>query len=157
VSNASGLADYRADYTLPQRSFSIYYTAILTLRNLSSYDSLFQALISLGNIQVSIKQFGSTQRTSYRLLAYQKAVDAARREAQMLLKGSHQSVGEIIKLIQDNRDVFTQYDDLDKILEGPRSSNMSNIEIVALNATVSTLRREYLTEQAEVTVIFSIK
>jgi uncharacterized protein YggE len=143
----------------PERRFVIRYTGILYLRNPSSYDSLFQALIGLGNVVININAFHSNQHAYYRMLAYQKAVEAARREAEMLLKGSHQAVGKIIKLIQDNRDVFTQYDDIDKLLEGNTRSSLSEVTISAQRAgpNTDTFRKKYFSEFAEVTVIFDIK
>jgi uncharacterized protein YggE len=144
----------------PERRFSIRYSGILNLRNPSSYDSLFQALISHGNVTVNINAFRSNRHAYYRMLAYQKAVEAARHEAQLLLKGSHQTVGKIIKLIQDNRDIFTQYDDLDKLFEGNSGLPLSSELMLAAQRSgpsTNTFRKKYFSEFAEVTVIFDIK
>ncbi len=123
------------------------------------YNSLFQSLVGLGNVAVNINGFHSSQHAYYRMLAYQKAVEAARQEAEMLLKGTHQSVGKIIKLIQDNRDVFTQYDDIDKALYGNQFP-MGQAVIVSAQVegpATNRFRKKYFTETAEVTVIFDIK
>jgi uncharacterized protein YggE len=142
-----------------ERRFAIHYTGILWLRNPKIYDSLFQTLVSLGNVAVNINGFHSSQHAYYRMLAYHKAVEAARREAEMLLKGSNQKVGKIIKLIQDNRDVFTQYDDIDKLLQG--SSVPTGLPGIATaqaeGMATNTFRKKYFTELAEVTVIFDIE
>jgi hypothetical protein len=75
------------------------------------------------------------------------------------LKGSHQSIGKIIKLIQDDRDVFTKYDDIEQLLEGvgptPDSALMITVQQTPSNST--TFRRNYFSDFGEVTVIFEIK
>ena len=142
----------------PGRRFSVHYSGIVCLRKPAMYDSLFQVLVGLGNVSVGINAFRSNRHSYYRMLGYQKAVEAARREAKLMLKGSGQSSGRIIKLIQDNQDVFTQYDDIDKLLEG---KNLPIGEAIMLMAArpgeeESTFRKKYFTETAEVTVIFEI-
>lgn len=154
-------SSYEQNYNVKEteRRFTIRYTGILWLRNPKLYDSLFQSLVGLGNVAVNINGFHSSQHASYRILAYQKAVEAARQEAEMLLKGTHQHVGKIIKLIQDNRDVFTQYDDIDKLVQGGSLPIGLPAIITAQREgpATNTFRKEYFTESAEVTVIFEIK
>ena len=133
TNNSSNQYDYNKE---PERRLGIQYSGTLYLRNPNSYDSLFQAIVSLGNVSINIARFHSNQQIYYRMLAYQKAVESARNEAQMLLKGSHQSLGKIIKLIQDNRDVFTQYDDIDKILAGTGQPFGQPVTIVSAQALV---------------------
>jgi|SRR5208283_1371377 len=154
-------SSYEQNYNIkePERRFVIHYAGILWLRKPKLYDSLFQSLVGLGNVAVNINGFHSSQHAYYRMLAYKKAVEAARQEAEMLLKGTHQSVGKIIKLIQDNRDVFTQYDDIDKLLQGSWLPIGSPLMATAQGegSATNTFRKKYFTEAAEVTVIFDIK
>lgn len=143
----------------PQRHFWIHYNGMLHVSRPGSYDSLFQALVSIGDVSMRITGFRSSRLPYYRMLAYRRAVDAARAEAVTLLKGSHQSIGKIIKLIQDDRDVFTKYDDIEQLLEGvgptPDSALMITVQQTPSNST--TFRRNYFSDFGEVTVIFEIK
>ncbi len=142
----------------PERRFSVRYSGVLHLTRPSMYDSLFRALLNIGNLTVNISWFGSTRYAYYKMLAYQKAVDAARREAQMMLKGTKQSVGKIIKLIQDNRDVFTQYDNPENLLQEAVPPNVITAPITAERANPpSTYRKKYYSEVGQVTVIFELK
>lgn len=143
------------------RAYAIRYNGVLHLRTPQLYDSLFATLVNLGNVAVSISEFQSTKHAYYRMLAYRKAVDAARAEARLLLKGSHQALGRIIKLIQDNRDLYTKYDDIDKLLSGESAleSHSSEVSVAASAALPApqAFRAHSFTETAEVTVIFAIK
>jgi uncharacterized protein YggE len=148
----------------PERHFWIHYNGMLHVSRPGSYDSLFQALVSLGNVSMSITGFHSTRDAYYRILAYHKAIEAARAEAKMLLNGSHQSLGKIIKLIQDSRDVFTKYDNIEKIIEGTESiegiessTSIGRLAGVSVQANSITFRKNFFSELGEVTVIFEIK
>lgn len=157
INNSSNEDPYNKEL---DKRYSIRYTGILSLRTPNSYDSLFQALVSLGNVSVNINGFHSSRHAYYRMMGYQKAVEAARREAEMLLKGSNQKVGKIIKLIQDNRDVFTQYDDIEKLLGVDMNLPTSGATMIMASRAMpdaSTFRRKYFDEFAEVTVIFDVK
>jgi uncharacterized protein YggE len=157
VNNSSMFQDYNRE---ADRKYVVTYSGTLFLRNLSLYDSLFQALLSLGDVSVTVTRFRSNHLPYYRILAYKKAIDAARAEAEMMLKGSHQSVGKIIKLLQDNRDVFTQYDDIDKLVSmsaPPLAGEKTFSTQSEVSASRATFRRRDFTEFAEVTVIFEIK
>jgi uncharacterized protein YggE len=141
-----------------ERHYSVSYSGSLTLKRPQVYDSLFQALVKVGPFQVNIIRFGSTRNSYYRMLAYQRAVEAARAEAQMIVKGSGQTVGRIIKLIQDNQDVFTEYDDIDKILAAQAAAAAAPRVLYDVETVrPSTFRRVSYAEDAEVTVIFEIK
>lgn len=151
-SNSAG----RSEYTRESRGpFRVSYDGILILRNLGAYDSLFQELVSLGNISVGIVHFGSNSHTLYRMRAYQRAVLNARREADMLLMGTKQKAGRIIKLIQDSRDVFSRYDDIEKLSDGTIVPLIPKISDPVPGE--STLRKSTFPESVEVTVIFALE
>jgi uncharacterized protein YggE len=148
----------------PERRHSITYSAQFNLRNVKSYDSLFQELVGLGNIDISVRGNGSNSSAMYKALAYQKAVKAAQHEAEILLATAHQSLGKLIKLIQDSRDVFTQYDDIDQIVQRmPKYIQKSESQYSGQDVTVSAqasgsiFRRDFYTQAAEVTAIYEIK
>ena len=146
----------------PDKRLGVQYIGVLTFRHPQQYDSLFQAVTSLGNIAMNISRSRSNQHMYYRTLAYQRAVEAARAEGELMLKGSHQTLGKIIKLIQDNRDTFTQFDDINKLVETGGSSPGEPSLVVSAQAagpvaTRSTFRKNDYTEAAEVTVIFELK
>ena len=145
----------------PDHRYVVTYVAQFYLRRFRSYDSLFQDLQSLGGIDVSVSGNGSNNSPYYKMLAYRKAFKAAHHEAEILMASSHQKLGKLIKLIQDNRDVFTQYDDLDQILKqagtalpleyGYPSSSMLNITAQRI------FHRDFSTQAAEVTAVFAIE
>ncbi|HUI65316.1 MAG TPA: SIMPL domain-containing protein [Bacteroidota bacterium] len=147
----------------PDHRCVVTYVAQFNLRRFRSYDSLFQDLQSLGGIDVSVSGNGSNISPYYKMLAYQKAFKAAHHEAEVLMATSHQKLGRLIKLIQDNRDVFTQYDDLDQILKQSVGTQTleyrygyANIAATQMSAE-RIFRREFYTQSAEVTAIFAIE
>ena len=155
VNNSSSDQEYVPD---PTRRLSVHYGATLMLRRPNLYDSLFQSLVRLGNVAVTITNFRSNHLPYYRMLAYQKAVDAARHEAELMLQGSHQTLGKIIKLIQDNRDVFSQYDDIDKILSSSWTPNLQAVSVSSQRTLpINIIHRDSFIQSGEVTVIFEIK
>ena len=159
MNNSSNQYDYNRD---AEKRMAVQYLGTLTLRRPKVYDSLFQAVTNLGNISMMISGSKSNQHAYFRTLAYQRAVEAARAEGEMMLRGSHQSLGRIIKLIQDNRDNFTQYDDIDKLAESAAGPPGMPVTVVSAQAAGglpgrSTFRKQDYTEAAEVTVIFELK
>ena len=141
------------------RKLEVRYQGTLTLRKISLYDSLLAQLVSLGDINIHIQSFGSNNIAAYAADAYQKAVSSARKQAELLLAGSNQHVGKIIKLLQDGRDPFTEYDDIDQLAHritqaqpalAVESPNFFSVDY-------HTVRRPYFEQSASVTAIFEIK
>jgi uncharacterized protein YggE len=147
----------------PDRRSIITYSAEFNLRKVKAFDSLFQELVNLGNIDVSVRANGSVHGAGYKLLAYQKAYFVALHEAEVLTKAAGQKLGNLIKLIQDNRDVFTQYDDINQIVESlpnslPQEATFRGEQaIVSAQAAGQTFRRDFYTQTGEVIAIFEIK
>lgn len=142
-----------------ERRLDVHYEAILTLRRPSQYDSLLAALASLGDVIVRIQSFGSNNTSKYAAEAYKKAISSARQQAELLVAGSNQRVGKILKLLQDGRDPFTQYDDIDQLAQRITQARPIDSERPPDFATMlaSTIRRPYFDQTANVTVIFEIK
>jgi uncharacterized protein YggE len=142
-----------------ERKFGVRYEGILTLRRPFLYDSLFASLVSTGDVAVRIQSFGTNNPAFFAAEAYKKAVSSAREQAKLLLAGSGQHVGKILKILQDGRDPFTEYDDIDQLAHRITQARPAGQEQATNFMTVSaqTVRRPYFEQSANVTVIFEIE
>jgi uncharacterized protein YggE len=132
---------------------SIEYSGDLILRNPKNYDAIFKDLMSLGNIDVHINDFGSYSIEQYRIQAYKLATSNAKKQAELLLSGTGNHIGKIYKILQDGIDRSDYYDDIDKIIESRQVKGL-NVEAAALT---NTFRKNFIEETATVTVIYEIK
>jgi uncharacterized protein YggE len=136
----------------------VAYTGTLVLRDVKLYDAIFADIVALGNTEVGVKDFGSYQTDKYKELAYKQAFDRSKERATMLLAGTNQKVGQIYKILQDGRDRFNEYDDIDKLVDVSDATVhiMKYSDLGPPPSPPSTFKKKYFEMTASITVIYEI-
>ena len=135
---------------------SVEYTGELTLRQTNLYDALFKDAVALGKLEIGVFGFGSFQLENFKQKAYQEATANAKARAELLLSGTGQRVDKIFKILQDGRDRYRDYDDIETIIDSKRTVPPQVMAMMA-QPEPSTFRKQYFDEQVNVTIIYEIE
>ncbi len=153
---SEGTLPYRWAYDpdRPKEMPAVIYSGLLTLRNPANYDALFKELVKLRGVQVGVSGFGCDSIEKYRKMAYAKAVSRARDQAEFLLEGTGRIPGKLVKVLQDGKDRYNDYDDPELI---GKSDNSAPACFSVAEAEPSTFRRKYFDVDASVTMIYEME
>lgn len=141
-------------YGLEKKLPSVEYSGTLLLRNPNLYDAIFKELVQLGKVEVGVYDFGCDSIENYRRDAYRQAVGNAKQQAELLIAGTGHKLGKIFKVLQDARDRYREYDDIESLVA---KSKPSQIMAMELSPEPSTFRKKYLDVNALVTIIYEIE
>lgn len=142
-------------YNKEAKEISVQYSGELVLRNPQIYDLLFNDLLNIPNIDVGVVGFGNFNVEKYKKTAYKEAVLNAKSNAELLLTGTGCKLGKIYKLLQDGRDRYHEYDNIDQMMN-PNSVGANYMAMLAPELP-STFKKKYFDEYAEVTIIYAIE
>ena len=137
----------------------ISYVGILVLRDTRIYDALFQDIVALGNTNIGVYEFGSYQIDRYKELAFKQAFDKAKGRAAMILAGTNQKLGRLYKVLQDGRDRFADFDNIDGLYDvsGSQDRTSKYSDLGPPPPSPSTFKKKYFNQTATMTVIFEIE
>jgi len=144
--------DYRGD-----KLAQVEYSGHLRLWDLKLFDPIFNELTTLGNVSISIEDFGSSRTDEYTRQSYEQALKSARNEAEMLVAGTGTKVGRILKILKTRGNPFDEYDDFEKHVAnvtGPQTYASYDLESLNLEPT---FRKRYFEISTFVTVMFEIE
>jgi len=140
----------------------IVYSGTLTLRDPGIYDKLFWKLSSLNKVKVQVKGYGSNRLLEYKQEAYSRALQNASKQADLLLSGTHQKKGQLLRVLQEGIDPYHMYDDFeDQISDASRiqSSSRPTLAIESEDmelAVVETWRKTTYSISSGAIVIYEI-
>ena len=140
-------------YDTEKKKPTVQYSGELILREPQIYDALFKDLMAISRIEVGVYDFGNSNIQDYKDLAYKNAVLNAKSNAELLLSGTGSKLGKIYKLLQDGRDRYHEYDDIEKVIVPKGGQPM----YMSVSASPNTFRKKYFEEKVSVTIIYAIE
>jgi len=135
----------------------VTYGGTLQLADPKLFDPVFNELVQLGNVSISISDFNSSKSEEYTKKSYEAALKSARKQAELLLAGTGVKVGRILKVLKDRGNAFEEYDDFEKHIEKTRQPQPIARYALALPDHEQTFRRKYYEIASSVTVMFEIE
>jgi uncharacterized protein YggE len=141
-------------------AFVATYEARLTLRSIARYDEIVRALLTVGNLEIALLSFHSNDIDRYQKQAYAKALLNAREHAEQMVAGSQRRLGKLMKLLQEGRDDFTRYDNIEEpeSIQFPQEARISGPMVMeAKPKGPVTFKRKNFDQNASVTAIFALE
>ena len=154
---SSNTSSDRHDSYRDDQMAEVQYSGELKLADPRLFDPVFNELVALGNVSIRIADFQSTRVENYEKQSYEASLRSARKEAELLLSGTGEKVGRILKVLKGRGDAFEEYDDFEKHIAKvltPQSITMQDIQMPDLERT---FRRKYFDVSSSVTVMFEIE
>jgi uncharacterized protein len=147
---------YRYDERRPS---SVVYDASLSVRDVRRLDTIYSVLASIPDIDLKIVDFNSSHIDEAQREAYNAAMAAAKKKAEMLLAGTGQSVGAVLKILEDSNNPFQNLEYAQKEFLSGKTVRILRYSDLGPppSVPVSSFRLRYFDVPAKVTVMYELK